>query len=185
MIVTPNEDDVFTALTSFLAGVLPAGVETVQGQDNRVAEPLGQDFVVMTIIHQDRSGTNVEIFSDAGQTASRLQTVLFSIQLDVHGPNGSNNASVISTMFRTDYAADAFAASNVNISPLHADDPKQMPFNNGEQQVEDRFVIDAKIQVDQTVSSPQDSFTSIDFNIAVVDGDSVVVTDPTPIPQPS
>ena len=48
----PAQTDVFTALRSFLLGVLPNGVEVIKGQVNRVAEPQGSDFVVFWPLRQ-------------------------------------------------------------------------------------------------------------------------------------
>ena len=40
------------------------GVEVIKGQNNRVAEPYGADFVVMTPMRQDRLSTNVTDYAD-------------------------------------------------------------------------------------------------------------------------
>lgn len=59
--VTPNQEDVFDALKAFLVAVLP-NVDPnaiVQGQDNRVSQPLPADHVVMWVIRDGRLGTNV------------------------------------------------------------------------------------------------------------------------------
>lgn len=77
------------------------------------------------------------------------------LQLDVHGPNSSNFAMIISTVFRSETATEAFDAINPAIAPLYADDPKQMPFNSGEQQYENRYVVEVNLQVNQTVSVGQ------------------------------
>ena len=49
---------------SFLQAVLPAGVEIIQGQDNRVPEPRATNFVVMTAMRRDRIETNVDTYAD-------------------------------------------------------------------------------------------------------------------------
>lgn len=77
------------------------------------------------------------------------------LQLDVHGPNSSNYAMIIATVFRSETATDIFTALNPAIAPLYADDPKQMPFNSGEQQYEGRYIIEVNLQVNQTVSIGQ------------------------------
>lgn len=87
----------------------------------------------------------------AAGTTSLLQKAECVIQIDVHGPNGMNNAQIITTAFRDDYACEFFSEANQNIAPLYADDARQMPFINAEQQFEDRYVIEAHLQVNQTV----------------------------------
>lgn len=61
---TPAQEDIFAALSAFLTSILPSGVEVIQAQANRVAEPQGADFVVMTVVRQQRLSTNVEAFQD-------------------------------------------------------------------------------------------------------------------------
>lgn len=217
----PSQSAVFTALRSFLLQILPAGVEVIQGQVNRVPEPRVDDFVVMTEIFRPRLSTNVNTYTDvaftgslAGQvmtvsavqygtieigqtvfgvgvsvgttitalgtgsggvgtyTVSQPQTVASgtlssgfethlqptesTIQLDVHGENSAGNAQTITTLFRDQYAVSAFAALDPSIQPLYADDPKQVPFWNGEQQAENRWVITARLQANITLQTPQD-----------------------------
>lgn len=77
------------------------------------------------------------------------QPTKLTVQLDVHGPNSSENAQIISTLFRDAYAVDFMAPS---VSPLYADDPKQVPFINDQQQYEDRWIVEAAMQVDPVVS---------------------------------
>jgi hypothetical protein len=84
-----------------------------------------------------------------------LQPVELSVQLDVHGPGSADNATTISTLFRDDYAVQLFASFGEVAVPFYADDPKQIPFFNGEQQVENRWVITACMQVNETMRAPQ------------------------------
>lgn len=56
--VTPTNDNIFTALRSFLTSILPSNIEVVMGQLNRVPEVKGTEFVVLTIIRQERLATN-------------------------------------------------------------------------------------------------------------------------------
>ena len=286
LIITPNESDIFTAVRTYLLGVLPAGqvaysgkieggeltvskmltegelavgdavlglnvaagtvisailtgagkqgtytvsppqdvasatmsngVEVIQSQVNRVPEPVCEDFITMTFTANGRLGTNRDVSEDvvfaasmdasvmtvtnvefgtikvganvwganvapnttiraligAGQYAiapaqsvaaermaaggtSLTQPSQVTIQLDIHGPNSADFAQVISTTFRDGFGVDAFALLNPAISPLFSTDPRQMPFNSGEQQYEDRWVVELELQVDQTVRVPQ------------------------------
>ena len=216
----PTQSNVMTALRTFLIAILPPGVAVIQGQQNRVPEPEGADFVVMTPILKERLETNSWSWADvaftgsisgttltvtavdfgtilvgaslfganvaSGTTISALGTGIggvgtytvsgsqsvasaplacgainikqptkITVQLDVHGPNSSDNAQTISTLFRDDYAVQNFYASGFDVMPLYAGDPKQIPFLNGEQQYETRYVIDAVMQANEVVSPPQ------------------------------
>ena len=217
--VSLTDTAIFTALRSFLIGVLPSGVEIVKAQDNRVPEPSTPDFVTMTPLRRPRLATNVDTAADAkfsGSIAAAVMTItqVFAgvmnvgstvfgvgvadnttvlaqisgtpgdigtysvapsqtiasetlsagatavaqstevvVQLDIHGPNSADNAQIISTLFRDDYAAQQFDGSGV--SPLYADEPKQVPYLNAEQQYENRWIVDVHLQITPTVSVPQ------------------------------
>ncbi len=211
---------ILKALGTFLADVLPAGVEVFVGQTNRVPEPKVHDFVVMTPIRRERIETNVDDGADVAFTGSvagntltvtaidvgtidinatlfgvdvapgsritglgtggggvgtyavspaqtlssrrlssgamnALQPTNVVVQLDVHGPSGADNAQRISTLLRDEYAVAKFAGYGVDVVPLLADDPRQLPFLNSEQQYEDRWVIEAMLQANIVVSVPQ------------------------------
>lgn len=91
----------------------------------------------------------------AAGSVDYLQPTKVTIQLDVHGPASSDNAQIISTMMRDDYAVRQFASSGFDVIPLLADDPRQIPFLNGEQQYETRWVVEALLQANQIVTAPQ------------------------------
>lgn len=90
-----------------------------------------------------------------------LQPTKVTIQLDVHSADvgtAADMAQTISTMFRDDYATLWFARNGYarqGIAPLYADDPKQIPFINAEQQYETRYVVEAVLQVNQVVTPSQ------------------------------
>lgn len=76
MIPTPNQANVFAALGNFLTAVLPPGVGIYKSQVNRVPEPVGSDFVMMTPLSQTRLETNVDTYTDTVFTASIAGTVM-------------------------------------------------------------------------------------------------------------
>ena len=228
---------------------MPTGVEVIQGQGNRVPEPEGSDFVVMTPILKERLETNSWSWADvaftgsiSGQTltvtaidfgtilvgaalfgtnvasgtiisalgtgtggtgtytVSNSQTVAsevmacgainikqptkVTVQLDVHGPNSSDNAQTISTLFRDDYAVQNFYASGFDVMPLYAGDPKQIPFINAEQQYENRYVIDAVMQANEVVSPPQ-QYAGTLGPIIIENEVSVTIENEVSVPRPS
>jgi len=164
-----TESQTLAALRSFLLAVLPAGVEVVKGQVNRVAEPKGSDFVVMTSTLRERLSTNIDTYTDGHPvnpgTKASLQPTKVTIQVDVHGPASADNAQIIVTLFRDEFATTAFSASGFDVTPLYASDPRQAPFLNGEQQVETRWTIDAVMHCNPVVTVPQDFFTEVSIDI--------------------
>lgn len=235
IVPTPGEVAINTALGAFLANVLDEEVEVVQGQDNRVPQPVKPNHAVFTATRRERLATNVRANADcaftasisgatmtvtavdlgtivpgrdlfgpgvlagtkvgiqasgpaggAGTYAASLPQVLSSrklaagvetvmqetkivIQIDVHGPRSADNAQVITTLMRDSYGTEFFDALGTGVSPLHADDPKQIPFINAEQQYEDRWVIEALLQADIVVSVPQQFADSVEVSVVSVD----------------
>jgi hypothetical protein len=160
--ISLTESATLAALRTVLLQIVPGGVEVVQGQVNRVAQPAGADFVVYTPILRTRLSTNVDTYDDepladppVGLRLSR-SPIQLTVQIDVHGPASGDNAQMISTVMRDEWATIAFGALTPDVQPLYADDPRQTPFTNGEDQIEFRWTIDCVLQANPIVSTPQD-----------------------------
>lgn len=229
-----TESQTFTALRLFLLSIMPAGMEVVKAQDNRVPEPVGPDFIAMTPLFRERLETNVDTYSDTAFTGSisgntltvtdvslgaikvgaqllgsnlatstavtafgsgtggvgtytvtpsqtvasqvmaagtqmLLQPTKVTFQLDVHGPASADNAQIISTTWRDEFAIDQFATSGFDVTPLYASDPHQVPFMNGEQQFENRWVIDLVMQCNPILTVPQQFASALNVDLIEVD----------------
>jgi hypothetical protein len=73
-----TEVAVLTGVRAMLLAVLPSGIEVIRAQSNRVPEPLGPDFVVMTPLRRTRLSTNIDNDADiqiAGGIAFSEMTV--------------------------------------------------------------------------------------------------------------
>jgi hypothetical protein len=121
-----------------------------------------------TVIQQQLTGTpggagtyQISISQSVASTLMQsgstdiMQPTQVSIQLDVHGPDGADNAQVISTLFRDGYGYDQFASFGYDMRPLYTSEPKQIPFINSEQQYEARWTIDVEIQINPKVPVSQ------------------------------
>jgi hypothetical protein len=154
--VAPSENDAFIAIRSWLLSVLPVGVEVFQGQENRVPQPAGPDFVMMTMRSRTRQATNVETWDPQAEDPEAVearQSTRFVMQLDVHGRAGGDMAQTITTLWRSDFACRALFPSG--LQPLYAEDPRQVPFVNGEKQYENRYVVEIAFQGSPVVLAPQ------------------------------
>ena len=223
---TPNQGAIQGALGAYLLTLFPTGVEVFEGQDSRVPEPKGVNFIVMTVISRTRLSTNAHIYADvqftgaiagnamtvsavqfgtiqigsqvfgvnvagtpiiqsqtsgptggagvyvisgsaqsiAGQTlAAGVETIMqptqVTMQLDVHSSSiqtASDMAETISTMLRDARAAEFFDDNYPGIQTFYADDPKQIPFLNAEDQWESRYVVTAQLEANQALVLPQE-----------------------------
>ena len=173
VILTFNESQVLTALRGFLLSILPSGTEVIKGQENEVSEPDVDNFVVMTPILKTRIATNVDTYQDGIlQNLSQKnaeQSTSFTVQLDVHGSLASDNTQIITTLFRDEYCVEVFATYGIDIAPLYTSDPHQIPFENDSQQIETRWVIDAVMQINPIVLTPQQSMLAVDVALAPID----------------
>lgn len=95
----------------------------------------------------------------AAGTMSIVQATMWVVQLDVHGDgagtNSADNAQVISTMMRDAYAFEFFRDAGGLAWPLYAEDPRQIPFTNAENQYEDRWIVEVSLQTNPAIVLPQ------------------------------
>jgi hypothetical protein len=79
-----------------------------------------------------------------------------TIQADIHGPSSADNAERIKTLWRSIVAVQAFQSQpNFDGAPLYASSPRQIRFDNAEQQVEERWSIDLCFEINPTVTVTQ------------------------------
>lgn len=169
-----TESAILAIWRSFLLGVLPAGLEVVQGQDNRVPSPAGTDYAVYWPTFRKRLATNT-VTASASVPAGLLDRNNFKqpfeihIQTDLHGPSSSDNATMISTLARSEYATAFFSSASDAVQILYADDPKQMVFITGENQFEDRWVIEAVLQANPVTTTVQQFADVVTVGLIEVD----------------
>jgi hypothetical protein len=164
--ITPSitETQVFTALRAFLLTIVTC--EVVRAPVNRVAMPLG-DFISLTPISNIALSTNVTTLTGVNNSIKRASQ--FTIQIDCYGSGAGDRATAIATLLRSQYGCDQLAASGFDVQPLYAGDAKQMPIIDGEAQYEERWSIDAVLQFNPVLTTPQDSATAL--KVGVFDAD--------------
>lgn len=89
--------------------------------------------------------------------------VKWTVQLDIHGPNSGNNTRIIDTLFRSEYGVDFFdSATSWQCEPLYCSEARQIGFVNGENQWEERYVMDACLQINPIIGVPAQFFDQIE-----------------------
>jgi hypothetical protein len=134
------------------SGVVTAVTTTDVTVNTLTAQYFAVGDVVSNTTHAGVVGTMTGL---AYGSATSMQPIEMTIQLDVHGPLSGDNAQIVSTLLRDAYGVDQFATSGFDVTPLYTSDPKQIPFVNGEQQVETRWVVDVALQCNPVVTIPQ------------------------------
>jgi hypothetical protein len=156
--VSISQADVFTALRSFILGLISC--EVVQGLGNGVPPPVAP-FIAMTPLYFERLSTNTTEYVDPTPTTGSqgiCQHIMWVVQIDCYGPSSQDWAVVLTTLFRDPYAVTALGA---NVTPLHADDPKQIPIVDGEENFEQRWLITAYLQYNPVVTIPMQFFDGV------------------------
>jgi hypothetical protein len=167
---TDSYDDV--AFTGEISGTTLTVTAMINGTIILGKQLEANGVAANTLINSQLSGTtggvgtyqvsvSQSLASTAMQTGSRdvLQPVKRTLQVDIHGPNSADYAQLISTLARDEYGVNFFTSESIGalgIQPLYTSDPRQMPFINGEQQTEEKWVVEVTLQVNPVVSIPQD-----------------------------
>lgn len=164
--VAPTHSAVFASLRAFILGLISC--EVIQGLGDRVATPKG-GFIAITELFKTRLSTNVHAYDDPTPTTGTVQTgqaMRMTVQIDCYGKDSSAWATILSTMLRDDYACQTLAPV---AQPLYADDPKMIPIVDGEQQYQQRWMVEAQLQVNAIVSTPMQFFDEVEVGLVEVD----------------
>lgn len=164
----PSQDLVYQALETFLTGVLPAGVPVIRGLPNRAAMPQPvPGFVTMQALFRSRLRWNIDTWdtTNSAPTAATIeQGTEIHMQIDCYGASSADWANTISTLLRDPYGV---AALTPNVVPLYADDGRMIPLTDSEQQYEERWSLDARLQFNPVTTIAQ-TFTNQPATIAII-----------------
>ncbi len=100
---------------------------------------------------------------------SDLTPTELTVQLDMHGPSSGDTVRIIESLFRSEYGTSSIESSGYSLSALYCEDARQTPFINAEQQYEYRWTIDAHLQINPTVGTPQQFADQIQITLEQVD----------------
>jgi hypothetical protein len=165
---SPTLKQVYTALLSFIATIVPTGTEIVQALNNRVPAPAGP-YVLMQAMFQLRLATDVVTYSDphpSPGSAIHEQSTRLDIQLDFFGPSAADWAAMFSTLFRSDAGCVALAP---HCQPLYADSARQIPYTTGEDQFFERWSVTGSLQWNPATSITQEFADTLTADIINVD----------------
>jgi len=165
VVIDIDDQDVFKAMRTFLQSFVPATVQVVQAQDNRVPMPKG-GFITMNNTGMDRISFNIDNYESALEGKTILTPTRYSMQLDFYGSLSQTWAMQTVALFRDEYATAIFPS---NIQPLYADDPIQIPLVDGEAQYEQRWKLLASLQYNPILSTTHQSMTAVEIELAPID----------------
>jgi hypothetical protein len=163
--VNPSLQTVYAALVAFVMSVTGLPISSViQGLSNRTAMPL-PGFAVIQSINMRRLRTNIDSWAQVSPppaTQTIEQGLELTVQIDLYGPSSGDWAFMVSTLLRDEYGCDALAPS---CQPLHADEARMMPLIAGEEQYEERWSVDCRLQVNPVTTIPQQYAKVLDLTL--------------------
>lgn len=173
MQVSPTQADVFDAVLPFIRSVVGDGIDVVQGLGNRVATPIVDDinkgFVAVTPLFRHRLRTNQDTWDPTDPLVTSYaseQGMQFDLQIDCYGPLSGDWAAMITTLWRDDIGCEAFGET---CQPLYADDARQMPLIDSEDQYEERWLISAALQYNPVTSPTQQFANAVEVTLINVE----------------
>lgn len=147
-----SQDNLFIWLREFVLSIIP-GIEVIQGLGNGVPMPAGQ-FISLTASTQRRLRTNQSTYDSAAGTRAVEQGTEYSIQVDCYGPESSDHATKISTLWLDSYGYSMLQP--YGCAPLYASDPVQSALVNGEENYEQRWMLTAVLQFNPVITVAQE-----------------------------
>lgn len=162
-------DDVLT-ITEVYAGALAPGqqIDAIGiGAGTNVLEQLTGDppggVGTYKISQPQTIGDSV---ISAGMKTVRQDTEAV-VQCDLHGDGAYDQCLVVQALFRDEYAVQAMEGTGV--TPLYAEDPRQLAFITAADQYENRMSIDLHVQINPVVTIPQQFSDGVDLTVVDVD----------------
>jgi hypothetical protein len=168
------------AFTGHIAGTAMTVTAVAYGELSAGRPVFGPNVAANTKIVSGLGGVGDYVVSPsqtaaAGPMAAGVvevsQQTEFVVQIDAYGPIGGDVAQTITTMLRSLWGVDQFAAQepNYGVVPLFASDPQQMPFSDDQQQVENRWMLEAYLQINPVVTVPQQFADALVVGLVDVD----------------
>lgn len=163
---TPTDFDIHKALGQWLLTALPAPFSVRLGQQNRTASPVGP-YCLMQQVTSQILATNGSTYSDAARVVTELREI--TVQVSAFGIGAGDALRQVAGLWRDFYATDWFRENADILSPLWAGEPRQMGFITAENQYEDQWSVDLKMQVNFTRTIPQQFADAITATLIEVD----------------
>lgn len=149
---------VYTAVGTFLqtvVGVDPATSTTVavtRGKINRVSMPKTA-FINMWAEVSGRLRTNIDTWDQTTQVQTTEVGTKVKMRLDFYGPLSHDWAAAVEGLWRDFYGYAQLKPFAV--APLYGSDPIHAALIDGEEQYEDRWVLNLFLQYNPTFTAPQ------------------------------
>lgn len=170
MTVSITSAQLYTIIGQFIQAVIgvdPATSVTVavtRGQLNLVPMP-NSAFVNVQLFTMGRLRTNVHTYTSDQQVQVEVGTKV-KVRLDFYGPLAEDWSKAVTGLWRDNYGC-AFLASVG--APLYDGDAIQAALVNGEEQYENRWIVELFLQYNPVITVPQQSAITLKVKVKNVD----------------
>jgi hypothetical protein len=156
--LTPSTDKIFDTLWGVVSSLFDPTIAPLifKGFQNNTPTPLGSYVVIQEGV-AERQDQGRQIYDPINGLMHVKRGTMYSFQVDCYGPSGSDWANIIAIAWRSPWACDQFAGTEMR--PLYADEPQQLNIVNGELEYESRFMCKLYLQATQSIALPQQFFT--------------------------
>ena len=169
--ISITQDQMVDDLISFLTQTVTV-TDCRISQQNRIPMPTG-NYIIMTPMGPIGLSTNRIDYQADPTTLSGSQltsrTTEWRCQLDFYGDAAQENANIIATMTRSEYACEIFRAGTSGIVPFYCTDPFQNTMVNGEDQFENRYTCEFHAQINPIITTSMEFFNSVNIVTKEVD----------------
>lgn len=147
----------YTTVGQFLQNIIGVDPSTgitvavTRGQINLVPMP-NTPFINMQAFVSGRISTNEVSYTNSTQVTQ--QSTKVKMRMDFYGPLSHDWATIIEALWRDTVGCNALAPT---CAPLYSGEPMQSALVNGEEAYEDRWILEAFLQYNPTITTPQQS----------------------------
>lgn len=152
-------EDVYDFLVAFLPGLDPDHI--LQGYNTRTVLPRTEDFCIISVADEGRTGSNVQTYTDDETTLARLLNA--TIELDFIGNDMEKQrrrASVVEIVARSLEGYDFFKKRGLYCN--YADGPEYLPYVYEDNQYTHRFRVNLHLTKWERVTIPQQTANKVE-----------------------
>ncbi len=158
--ISITETQALKVLGDFLTSIISA--EIIRAPVNLAAMPKA-DFVAITPKSFQSLSTPINKNAAFNQYITRPAQLV--IQLDFYGATAMDNANIVNTSLRDNFAADYFTTTEIDLQTLYCDDAIQLPVISGEAQYIERWSMTCNLQMNPIITTILQTANSLNINV--------------------
>ena len=140
--------------------------EVIRAQQNRVPMPK-TDFIALTPITLTQ--LNVPFNTNTATTQTIEQHYQFQVQVDCYGAAAMGRATTLIMLLRDSVATEYFDSTGYDMQTLNAEDARQLPIIDDQNQFFERWTFTAVLQLNQQITITTETANTVSVDLINVD----------------